>query len=53
MAGLGLLDAIAHLHMVFFFGALVRRAIVVGTDVWILIYLFQADVKQAFAATGS
>jgi hypothetical protein len=52
VAGLGLLDAVAHLHMIFFFGALVRRAIMVAIDVWILIYLFQPDVKQAFGATG-
>lgn len=52
VAGLGLVDAIAHLHMIFFFGALLRRAIMVAIEVWILIYLFQPDVKKAFGATG-
>jgi hypothetical protein len=52
VAALGLLDAMAHVHMIFFFGALMRRVITMAVDVWILIYLFQPDVKQAFGATG-
>jgi hypothetical protein len=52
VAGLGLLDAMAHVHMIFFFGALMRRMITMAIGVWILIYLFQPDVKQAFGATA-
>ena len=52
VAALGMLDAMAHVHMIFFFGALMRRAVTMAIDVWILIYLFQPDVKQAFGATG-
>jgi len=50
---LGLFDAFRYPHMLFFFGVLVRHIVVIAIDVWILVYLFQPNVKQAFGATGS
>jgi hypothetical protein len=44
----GLLLALAHFHMFFFFW----RAIIAAVQVWILLYLFQPNVKQAFGTTG-
>jgi hypothetical protein len=48
VAALGLVDALRYVHMAFFFGAFVRRAIVAAVDVWILTYLFQPSVKEVF-----
>jgi hypothetical protein len=45
---LGLVTMLAHL-MVFL---LIFRLVVLAIEVWILVYLFQANVKQAFGATG-
>jgi hypothetical protein len=53
LALLGLGDAAMHLGMMFFFGMFVRRLIVIGIDVWILVYLFQPHVKKAFGAGGA
>ena len=53
VAALGLLDVLRHVHLLFFFGALVRRAIVAAVDVWILTYLFLPNVKQAFQPKSS
>lgn len=43
----GLLDAVAHFHTLFFW-----RAIFAAIQVWILVYLFQPNVKTAFGTTG-
>ncbi|MGB2621207.1 MAG: hypothetical protein WA857_18015 [Candidatus Acidiferrum sp.] len=43
-----LLRLLAHLHPVGLFFTLIVAAI----DVWILVYLFKPDVKQAFGATS-
>lgn len=45
---LGVFSLLAHI-MVF---ALVVRLIVLAIEVWILVYLFQPHVKQAFGATN-
>ena len=44
----GLLRAVAHVHPIGLFFTLVFAAV----DVWILVYLFKPDVKQAFGATS-
>jgi hypothetical protein len=44
----GLLGALAHFRIFLFFW----RAIVAAIEVWILMYLFQPNVKQAFGATS-
>jgi len=49
---LGLFDVFRHPHVLFFFGVFVRHVVVVGIDVWILVYLFQPGVKQAFVASA-
>jgi hypothetical protein len=58
LVGLSLLGSLgslfspfAHLH-IFFFLFLVRRLVFAAIGVWILWYLFQPNVKQAFGATG-
>ena len=43
-----LLRSLAHLHPVALFFTLIIAAI----DVWILVYLFKPEVKQAFGATS-
>ncbi|HKN76230.1 MAG TPA: hypothetical protein VJW94_13720 [Candidatus Acidoferrum sp.] len=43
-----MMRSLGHLNPVAIFFALIIAAI----DVWILIYLFKPDVKQAFGATG-
>jgi hypothetical protein len=44
----GLLGAVAHFHVFLFFW----RAIFAAIQVWILVYLFQPNVKTAFGTTG-
>ena len=44
----GMMRSLGHLHPVGVFFSLVIAAI----DVWILVYLFNPDVKQAFGATS-
>jgi len=44
----GMLGMLAHV-MVF---ALMVRVITLAIQIWILVYLFKPDVKQAFGATG-
>jgi hypothetical protein len=58
LVGLNLLGAVfsiispfAHIH-VFFFLFLIRRLVLIAIDAWILWYLFQPHVKQAFGTTG-
>ena len=46
--GLGVLNALVHLHLVI----VVWQDIVVAIDVWFLLYLLKPHVKQAFGATG-
>jgi hypothetical protein len=46
-----ILSPFAHIH-VFFFLFLIRRLVFAAIDVWILWYLFQPNVKQAFGTTG-
>jgi hypothetical protein len=46
--GLGVLTALFHFHVL----VVVWRAILVAINVWIAVYLFQPNVKQAFGATG-
>jgi len=50
---LGLFDAFRFPHVLFFFGVLVRHLVVIAIDVWILIYLFQPNVKRVFGAAQS
>jgi uncharacterized membrane protein (DUF2068 family) len=58
LIGIGLLGSVlsiispfGHMH-VFFFLFLIRRLILAAIYAWILWYLFQPNVKQAFGATG-
>ena len=44
----GLLRAVAHVHPIGLFFTLIFAAV----DVWILVYLFKPEVKQAFGATS-
>ena len=46
--GMNMLGAMMHLHVVLFFW----RAIFLALNVWIIVYLLQPNVKQAFGATG-
>jgi len=48
LSGMQMLEAIAPFHVFLFFW----RAIFLALDVWIVVYLLQPNVKQAFAATG-
>jgi len=45
---LGLFGSLLHLNVL----VLVYQLIVVGIEVWIVVYLFKPQVKQAFGATG-
>jgi len=47
-AGFGTLSALGHFRLLL----LIRELIIVGIDVWILLYLFKQHVKQAFGSTG-
>jgi len=47
-SGFGMMRSLGHLHPVAVFFSL----IIVAIDVWILVYLFKPDVKQAFGATS-
>jgi uncharacterized membrane protein (DUF2068 family) len=58
LIGIGLLGSVlsiispfGHMH-VFFFLFLIRRLILAAIYAWILWYLFQPNVKQAFGAAG-
>jgi hypothetical protein len=58
LVGLSLLGSLGsifnpfgHAH-IFFLLFLIRRLVFAAIDVWILWYLFQPNVKQAFGATG-
>jgi hypothetical protein len=58
LVGLSLLGSLGsifnpfgHMH-IFFMLFLIRRLVFAAIDVWILWYLFQPNVKQAFGATG-
>jgi len=55
VAGLGLLVngfAILGPLMTFHIIFVIWRAIILGLDVWVIVYLFQPHVKKAFGATG-
>jgi hypothetical protein len=47
-SALGLLFALSHFHVFLLFW----RAIIAALQVWILWYLFQPNIKQAFGTTG-
>jgi hypothetical protein len=47
-AAFGLMAALPHLHP----AGLLFMLIIAAIEVWILVYLFKPDVKQAFGATG-
>jgi uncharacterized membrane protein (DUF2068 family) len=58
LTGVGLLGSVlsifnpfGHMHL-FLFVFLIRRLILAAIYAWILWYLFQPNVKQAFGATG-
>ena len=56
LAGLGLLVngfAILGPLMTFHIIFVIWRAIILGLDVWVIVYLFQPHVKRAFGATGA
>jgi uncharacterized membrane protein (DUF2068 family) len=46
--GVGILGALFHFHILLLFW----RAIFLALNVWIIVYLLQPNVKQAFGATG-
>jgi hypothetical protein len=46
--GFGILGPLMSFHLIF----LLWRAVVLGLDVWVLVYLFQPHVKKAFGATS-
>ena len=46
--GFAILGPLVHFHPIF----LLWRAAILGIDVWVLVYLFQPHVKQAFGATS-
>lgn len=46
--GVGILGALFHFHIFLLFW----RAIFLALNVWIIVYLLQPNVKQAFGATG-
>ncbi len=46
--GLGVVNALIHFRVLI----VVWQAIVVGVDLWVIIYLLRPHVKQAFGATG-
>jgi hypothetical protein len=51
VAALGLLEAFRHIHTLFFFGMMLRHIVMIAIGVWIIVYLIQPHVKQAFRAT--
>ncbi|MGH9737585.1 MAG: hypothetical protein ACRD4X_03250 [Candidatus Acidiferrales bacterium] len=50
IAALGLLEAFRHVHALFFFGMMLRHIIMIIVGVWIIVYLIQPHVRQAFLA---
>ncbi|MGA9885527.1 MAG: hypothetical protein WBQ34_17555 [Candidatus Acidiferrales bacterium] len=48
LAASGLLDALRNIHMAFFVGVLFRHVVMLAIGIWIIVYLIQAKVKQAF-----
>lgn len=48
VAALGLMDAFRNIHMLFFFGVMLRHIVMIVIGVWIIVYLIQPKVKQAF-----
>ena len=48
VAGLGLLDAFRNIHMLFFVGMMLRHIVMLAIGIWIIVYLIQPKVKQAF-----
>jgi hypothetical protein len=48
VAGLGLMEAFRNIHIPFFFGMMLRHVVMIAIGVWIIVYLIQPHVKQAF-----
>jgi hypothetical protein len=48
VSALGLMEAFRHIHMLFFFGMALRHIVMLAIGVWIIVYLIQPKVKQAF-----
>jgi hypothetical protein len=48
VAGLGLMEAFRHIHIPFFFGMMLQHIVMIAIGVWIIVYLIQPKVKQAF-----
>ena len=48
VAALGLLDAFRNIHITFFVGVMLRHIVMLAIGVWIIVYLIQPKVKQAF-----
>jgi hypothetical protein len=48
VAALGLMDAFRHLHTPFFVGVMLRHIVMLAIGIWIIVYLIQPKVKQAF-----
>jgi hypothetical protein len=53
VAALGLLDAFRNIHIPFFVGVMLRHIVMLAIGIWIIVYLIQPKVKQAFAAKPS
>ena len=47
-----LVVALTHISTGFFLGLFFRRLVLAAVQIWILIYLFKPQVKQAFGSTG-
>lgn len=48
VAALGLTESFRHIHMPFFFSMMLRHIVMIAIGVWIIVYLIQPHVKQAF-----
>lgn len=48
VAALGLMEAFRHIRTPFFFGMMLRHIVMIAIGVWIIVYLVQPHVKQAF-----
>lgn len=50
VAALGLMEGFRNIHTPFFFGMVLRHVVMIVIGVWIIVYLIQPRVKQAFRA---
>jgi hypothetical protein len=48
VAALGLMESFRHIRIPFFFGMMLRHILMIAIGVWIIVYLIQPHVKQAF-----